>query len=169
MIAGVLMLAGAGCTWSHDYPLRDLQSLTPGETTKKDLDAMFGGRDYVASHEYFSSECDRVLPWEPLSWISWPLFLDRHGSTHALYVQLDGKGILESATLVLTEEASTSILTFFGPTDYEVHLSEEDRELLRRLAKRGVDVRIGRYPIRCFGGILGWHTVPLEEYLEPDG
>lgn len=161
----LLILAAGGCTWSHDFHLRDLQTLTPGETTKKDLDAMFGARDYVLYTEYFSSECDRVLPWAPLSWISWPIFLDRHWTAYRLDVRLDGQGVLESAALEISEEASMSVLMFFGPTDYTVNLTEEDVEVLRGMVKRGVDVQVGITPVLCFGGVIGWFSVPLEDYL----
>jgi hypothetical protein len=153
-----------GCESSHSFRLEDLRQLTPGESTKQDLDRIFGPTGFVAYHLYSSWEVDRTPPF-PLSFLTWPLFLQTHGKGYEFAVRLDSRNVMVSGDLQVAEVSSTSIFCLFGPSDYTVHLEEEELRLLRELQKKGIEVKIGTMPIRCFGGIIGWVTKPLDEYL----
>ena len=165
LLGTLALLTGAGCTWAHQFRLGDLEQLTPGETTRMDLDRLLGPHDFIVSAELRSSECDRILPPSPFCLLTWPLFLERHETVYRLNVLVDEKQVLRSASLDISEELSTSVLLFLGTTDWRVQLREDEIRTLRHLEEKGVEVRIDILPMRCFGGIIGWESVPLEEYL----
>ena len=158
-------LAVAGCESSHSFQLEDLRQLTPGESTKEDLDRVFGPEDFVVTHLYYSMECDRTPPF-PLSFLTWPLFLQTHARSYQFGLRLDSRKVMVSGELQVSEQSSTSIFCLFGPSDYTVHLEEHELALLRELQRKGFEVKIGVTPIRCMSGIIGWVTVPLDEYLK---
>jgi len=164
VVLGVTTLAG--CQFNHVFRLPDIDQLALGESTKHDLERIFGERDFTIATTYSSWERDRVVPPLPISLISWPLFLQTHEQRFDFSVQVDSRNVVIAGTLQVSEESATTILLLFGPSDYTVHLDEEDIRILREIRKKGFDVEIAEHPLRCFGGIIGWVTVPLEEYLE---
>ena len=162
LLAAAVILSG--CESTHDFRLEDLRELTPGVSTKADLDRIFGPREFVVSTMYDSYERDRVVPPAPISFVSWPLFLHTHDQGYAFTVRVDGD-VIVSGALEITEITSTRILLCLGPSDTTVHLTEAEVALLRELEWKGIAVTIGVTPIRCMSGIIGWVSVPLEEYL----
>lgn len=165
LVPGLLGLLGA-CQWPHTFCLEDIDQLTPGESTKEDIERILGPRDFVATTRYSSSECDRVTPAFPLSLLTWPLYLSRHERRYDLLVRVDSGNVMESGSLLLSEETSDTVLLLFGPNDPAVHLEPREVALLRNLERKGIEVWVSLGPLRCFGGIIGYHTVPLEEYLK---
>jgi len=163
------LVALCGCQSTHDFRLEDLRQLTPGKSTRQDLDRIFGAREFVVSTTYASTERNCVLPPAPFSFVSWPLFLYTHDQRYEFTAKLDSRDVMTSASLQISEISDTRVLLFFGPNDYTVHLSEAEVELLRELERKGIPVTIAVTPIRCFGGILGWIDVPLEEHLRTEG
>ena len=165
LIFGLAALAAlAGCESSPTFRLEDLRELTPGASTKEDLDRIFGPRDFVAYERYSSWEVDRTPPF-PLSFLTWPLLLHTHAKGYEFAVHLE-RNVMVSGELQVAEFSSTNILCLFGPSDYTVHLEEEEVTLLRELQRQGIEVKIATHPIRCMGGIIGWLKVPLDEYLK---
>jgi hypothetical protein len=166
LLAWAAVAALGGCQFSHSFGLEEVRQVTPGETTKQDLDRIFGPRDFIVYTTYESWGRDQLSPPAPLSLVSWPVFLQTHDTRYEFTVHLDSRNVVASGELQIYEESSTNILFLFGPTDYTVHLGEEDLQILRELRKKVIDVKIALHPIRCFGGIIGWATVPLDEYLQ---
>src|SRR5262245_47829152 len=111
----------AGCEWSPSFHLEDLRQLTPGLSTKEDLDRVFGSQDFVEYHLYCSCDCDRTPPF-PLSFLTWPLFLQTHVKEYDFAVRLDSRKVMVSGELQVSEQSSTSVFCLFGPSDYTVHL-----------------------------------------------
>src|SRR5688572_17450059 len=138
LVLGVVALAAlAGCESSHTFRLEDLRELTPGASTKEDLDRIFGPRDFVAYQHYRSWEVDRTPPF-PLSFLTWPLLLHTHAKGYEFAVRLDSRNVMVSGELQVAEASSTSILCLFGPSDYTVHLEEAEVALLREFQRKGI-------------------------------
>lgn len=155
-----------GCQFNHTFRLTDLDHLTPGESTKQDLERIFGARDFIVETTYSSWERDQFIPPLPISLISWPVFFQTHEQRFKFRVQVDSRDVVIAGTLQVSEESATTILLLFGLSNYTVHLDEGDIRILREIQEKGFEVKIAQDPVRCFGGVIGWVTVPLEEYLE---
>lgn len=159
----LVLLSAAGCSWSQDFELADLEKIRLGETSFEEAKRILKSEERYTGH--FFSTGQTVIPPAPLSWISWPLVLYRHGRAYRVDLQWDERRIVSGGSLEISETESTNILLFFGPGDDQPKLTEGEIEQLRRLQNSGLEVRVGVTPIRCFGGILGWQTVPLDDYL----
>src|SRR3982750_324105 len=92
----LLLLTAAGCSWTHDFRLEDLEKIRLGGTSFGEAKAILRSKDQVTGN-FFSSE-QVVVPPEPLSWISWPLFLHRHDRAYRLELLSDARGIVEAAS-----------------------------------------------------------------------
>ena len=157
-----------GCESTHDFRLEDLRELTPGKSTRQDLDRLFGAREFVVSTTYRSAERSSVLTPAPFSFVSWPLFLYTHDQGYEFTVKLDSRDVMTAGSLQIWEIRDWRILMWFGPEDTTVHLSEADVGVLQELERNGIDVKIAVTPIKCMSGILGWIEMSLEEYLADD-
>lgn len=164
LLVGSALAAGVGCSWSHQFALEELDRVKLGETTVEQAERILHVPEHRYLGGYYSSE-QSVVPPSPLPWLTWPLFWGRHRKSYELQLYADGRGVVTHGTLEIGEQSATTILMLFGPNDFTARFSDGELEILRRLQSQGYEIRIGVRPILCFGGILGWETEPLDDYL----
>jgi hypothetical protein len=162
---GLIVILG-GCGWSHTFNLDDLERLELGKTTRAELEQRLGPPEFPASDRYSSSARDTVVPPAPLSFILWPVFFHFHERDFVFATEWTSEGVLKSGTLEIFEMSRwRTILLLFGSSSYQVELEAGELDALRRLEKKGLKVRIATQAYLCFGGIMGWDSVPLDEFL----
>jgi hypothetical protein len=164
LLLAILVVPAAGCSWPHDFTLEDVERLKFGETTVEDAPRVLANSERRYTGVYYSSS-QEALPPAPLSFVSWPLYLGLRARSYRLELHADERSVVQSATLEISEVRSDRVLLFFGPRDYRVQLTDDEIRRLRGLQERGVDVMIGVRPILCFGGVLGWESDRLDDYL----
>lgn len=162
---GLLPVFLAACQWNHRYRLEDLDQLVPGTSTREEVERLLGPSHLLLQESYSSSERDEVLPPAPLSFVLWPLIFHSHDVHYEFKAQYDEGSVLKTGTLEILELSRTRILLFFGRTDFRVELDAAALDTLRNIRKKGIEVRIAVDPVFCNSGLLGWESIPLDDYL----
>lgn len=163
LVLGLLSIVG--CQWSHRFRLEDVDQLVPGKSTRLEVERLLGPTESLVQAVYESSERDAVIPPAPLSFVLWPLLFHFHERRFQFTAEINPEGVLTSGTLELFEMSRTRVLLIFGGGSFKVHLTDAELEVLKSLQKKGIAVNVVVTPVLCFGGIIGVHSVPLDDYL----
>src|SRR6185295_6702890 len=123
VLALLLILPAAGCSWSHEFELADVEKIRLGETTFEEAKRVLKCDERYTGHFYSSEQA--VVPPAPLSWVSWPVFLSRKTRSYSLDLFMDARGVVYTASLqVAGTNCAGFLLLLSGGSDL-VALSED--------------------------------------------
>lgn len=142
-VAVAVAALGCGTPLRHRFQLEDLERLTPGASTRLDVERRLGppDRPLYRAGVYTSHEA-RLDPPYPLNWLTCLVFESFTREDHTVWTRFDDRDVLVEAMVTLGAFHRTSILLILPIRSYAPRIGPPTEALLRRLEAKGFKVLI---------------------------